>query len=322
MAQTNTRKLTEVSLFTAVTVILMIISIAVPVLGEAVGIFAPLPIIILCIRYDYLSGSTAAVMGIIISSAILTIPMALPIGVLYWIVGLIMGFSAKKNKDFKITILLLTAGVLIAFLFNLLIYTLFIDKSGLLGIIKTFVNAFRAELSAVSPLVVNTQSISNLKQIENLISVDNLLLFVPVCFIAYSAFYAYLSYLGTGAVLKRLRFYTFEKPSITKLYIDYWFVVVLLIAFASGYLLSLRGYTAGKYIYNTGIFLIVLSIGLQGFSVAAYYFIEKLKTPAILAIIILLIPVLLQAALLYTYIGIMDMFLDLRRLNPARIFKF
>lgn len=130
MAQTNTRKLTEVSLFTAVTVILMIISIAVPVLGEAVGIFAPLPIIILCIRYDYLSGSTAAVMGIIISSAILTIPMALPIGVLYWIVGLIMGFSAKKNKDFKITILLLTAGVLIAFLLIFLYIRCLLIKAG------------------------------------------------------------------------------------------------------------------------------------------------------------------------------------------------
>lgn len=329
MAQTNTRKLTETSLLSAVTIVLMILSIAIPGLGGILGIFAPLPIVILCIRYDYLAGSAAAIMGIIISSALLTIPVALPIGVQFWIVGIIMGFSAKKNKDFKSTLLLLTAGIIAAFIFDILIFTLFTDKNGILGLLKAYVDGFRAEVSIISSSAgllggqgMNAQNISELKKMADSMNVNSLMLLVPALSIAASAIYAYLCYLGISAVLKRLRYNIFEKPSITKLYIDYWFVVVLFIAFVSGYLLSMRGYTAGKYIYNTSVYLIIFFLGIQGFSVTAYYFIEKLKTPRILAIIILLIPILLNALTLYAYIGIADLILDLRRLNPARIFKF
>jgi uncharacterized protein YybS (DUF2232 family) len=139
-----------------------------------------------------------------------------------------------------------------------------------------------------------------------------------------SAINAYLNYLITEKVLKRLNYKVKEIIPFSSIYIPNKFAALLIIILCIGIIMDSRGINTGSYMASIASIAVEVIFILSGVAHLAYLLREKAKITkgltAIILIVLLFIPIFINS---FVLLGLVDIIFNLRRLdpNPIRIIK-
>lgn len=318
----NTKALIEAGLITALTVVIMLINVYVPIISMFVTFILPIPITVLYIRHNYkVTLGSVIVSGILI--AILYNPLsALTATILFGLTGLTLGYCIKYDKKVSTTITFLSIAIAIGYIANFFIYTIFIDKGGLLGFVNQVSGAIKQSIeinkSLYEKMGVPSNQIAMMEKSFEMITPDFLMRIMPFVIISTSVFSAYLNYTITRVILKKLKYEVKEIKPFTQLYITTRVGTLIAIFLVIGLLMNKKNMIAGQYIVTSTEIILQMIFLIDGLAVAAYYLKNKFNISKKIIVLILVFTTFSQLWVFYLYIGLADMLIDFRKLDPYR----
>ncbi|MBN1334281.1 MAG: YybS family protein [Synergistales bacterium] len=310
---TQTKSLVESSLLAGVAVVLFLASYFLPVVGIGFSLLCPAPLVVLGMRHDL----QKATLGLVVASILILLILG-PVGALFFflgfgVLGVGLGYLARK-MDSGVEIILY--GILISLGSKLLLMIL---ASRLTG-----VNPFSLDPGEMQQIVdriflfyeekgLGGQNLSEVRE-----QLYNSLRMIPLIFPALlsvaSAVDCYLSYVVSRVILKRVGSSTLPPlPSFSVWRFPrsiFWALLVSVLLTIIG----ARGGTWNIWLkIGTNLRLLVNMVFLlQGLSLA-WWFLSLKKVHSLIRgsmiVLVLFIPFMSQVALL---LGIIDMWFDLR----------
>jgi len=310
---TQTKSLVESSLLAGVAVVLFLASHFLPVVGIGFSLLCPAPLVILGMRHDL----GKAVLGLFVASILIMLILG-PVGSLFFflgfgVLGVGLGFLARK-LDSGVEIILY--GILVSLGSKLL---LMVIASKLTG-----VNPFSLDPSEMQQILDRVFAFyeqrglggDNLSAVKEQISMSVKLmpLIFPALLTVAAAVDCYLSYVVSRVILRRVRSAILPPlPSFSEWRFPksvFWALLVSVILTIAGS----RG-TPWNIWIKTGTnlrLLVNVVFLLQGLSLA-WWFLSRKKVHIFIKValtgLVLFIPFMSQVALL---LGIIDMWFDLR----------
>lgn len=313
MKKHDTRSIVEGALLSAITIILSLTALYIPVLGVFASLIWPVPIIILGIRHGLKTSIMATVVSGIIVSMVKGPVQAFSVVLSFGLIGIVMGWAINKDyAPFKALAFGATASLVSKVL--LIIISLFV-----MG-----VNPMTEEIRAMResiPLIENMYkgfglSPDKIKLVVNSLTsmIDIMAIAIPAILVMASLMDAFLCYKVTKLILSRMGhklkdftpFWMWRFPAYTV----FLYLVGILIAMLDQY------YSVG-ILKTIGLNLrIVFSFMflIQGFSMMTY-FMGKYNVSKILRVVIVFLvffnPLFLQ---LTTWAGMFDILFNFRHL--------
>ena len=95
----------------------------------------PIPVAILYIRHNSKITITSIFLSIILTALVYNPIMAIYSAITYSVVGILLGYCVKKNKNSSITLLFLAIGSAISNILTMAFSLLFIEKIGFMNFI-------------------------------------------------------------------------------------------------------------------------------------------------------------------------------------------
>ncbi len=313
MKPTNTRALVEGALLSAITIIISLFALYVPILGVFASLIWPVPIIILGIRH----GIKTSVMATVVAGIVVTMfegPAQAIIVVLgFGLIGICMGWAIrKKYAPFQVLAISGVASLISKIV--LILVSLYI-----IGInpISQEISIMRESLSAINNLYsgmgVNPDTVRSVTDNFNKM-IDMIAVAVPAILVLASIFDAFLNYMLTKVILSRLGqqiagltpFWLWKLPSYTV----FLFLLGMLMTMMETYwpvgVLKTVGFNLQMVFFFT--FLV------EGFSLITYYMGKYNVSKVLRVIIVFLIffnPVISQ---IISWAGMFDILFNFRKL--------
>jgi uncharacterized protein YybS (DUF2232 family) len=321
----NTRTLIETALLSALVVVIMLLNAYVP-LFSIVGLYIlPIPITIVYIRHGLkatlLAIITSGIIGIITSDP-LTVIMNLAT---YGLAGATLGYCIKCNFKSTKTLFLLTAafaiGIVIFFGINIFLLT----KGGPSGAVnmlsKTLKSMVDTMQSTYASMGISKDKIDTMLKPFTYLTADLIITMIPGLLFCTSFVMAYINYIITKSVLNKLRYEVNELTPFSMVYVNNRVGAMCITVYFIGVILKARNIAVGNYIINSATIIIQYTFIVDGLALATYYLRNKLKISKKITLIILILTVLSQVSIFYFYVGLVDMIIDFRRIDPERFFK-
>ncbi|MDP4144119.1 MAG: DUF2232 domain-containing protein [Bacillota bacterium] len=317
----STRAIVETGLMAAIIMVFMIIRTYIPFVEVIAFFLLPVPITLTYIRHGLKYAIASLVISTILGIMFINPMIVIVISVTCGLVGLTLGYCVYKNREFSFTLMLLSFAFAIGIIINMVILTTFIYKGGFIAFINTQVKVIQESINMAgnvySSLGVNKQQIDVVLSPYKMFTTDFVLKLLPATLVAAAVIYAFLSYVITKAVFKKLRIEMAKAIPFTKLYIPTIFSALMILAIGLGMFLSSRKLSAGDYIIYSSYTLFTLILTIIGASAAAYFLMYryKMKKGAVTSIIIM---VLLILPILLIYLGVAETIFDFRKIDPNR----
>lgn len=313
MKQNDTKSLVEGALLSAITIILSLTALYIPVIGVFATLVWPVPIIILGIRH----GLKTSIMATVVSGAIVSMiegpTQAFTVILSFGLIGIIMGWAINKDfSPFKV----LAFGAIASLVSKILLILISLFVMG--------INPITEEITAMRksiPLVENMYKGLGLSPdkiklvVESFASmVDLMAIAIPAILVLASLMDAFLSYKLTRLILSRLGhsledftpFWTWRFPAYTV----FLYLLGILTTMMEQYwpLGILKTIGLNLQMVFSFIFLI------QGFSLMAYFMGKHNMSKILRVIIVFLVffnPLFLRLA---TWAGMFDILLNFRQI--------
>lgn len=321
----NVKALTEAGIITALTVIINLINIYIPLLSIFINFIAPIPITLLYIRQNYkVTLISIAASGIFI--AMLYNPInALSSIFLIGLTGISLGYCIKNKKEFGITIVFVAISFVLGIIFYLFIYIIFISKNGIYEFITQILTGFKQSLELSKSIYMKSGISGNqaaaLQEMLTIFTPEYIMKLIPAIIIIVSFISSYLNYIITLVVLKRLRYKVEKVKPISQWYMNTRIGTLIGIILVVGMLLHRKNIPIGDYLANSSGIVLQFILLLDGIALAAYYLIDKYKLSKKIGALIILLTAMSQLSLLYTIVGFIDMVFDFRKLDPYKKLK-
>lgn len=321
----HTHAVVEAGLIIAIIVVLMLFSVYVPIFSM-VGIFIlPIPVTILYIRQNWKITLTAVfVSGILIAMTYDPIS-ALTATLMFGSTGMTLGYSITHEKKFSFTITLLAIVSALVTVLDLVVYVYLINKTGVMGFINENLKIINGSMDTVNSMYlkmgVSQAQLAQLKQTFAMFTPDFILKIIPAMLIVASFISAYINYVITKSILKKLRYEMKEEISFTKIYINNRIGTFLVVFVIIGLLLNRYNMSSGGYVLNSSTIILQMALLIDGVSLAAFYLRNRLKLAKSFTVILILVTAFSQASNLLVIAGLIDMVMDFRKLDPFRINK-
>lgn len=324
MQKYNTRALVESAIMSAIMVITMVATMYVPMI-YLFGILAlPIPITIIYAKNSFKYALSTFIVGIVVSSLLISPIYAISLGIGCGMSGLALGYCIKHDKKALTTFGSIVVAYLLSTIILLVLYSLFIDTKGILGIIDSYIKMNNTSLQNIKELFLKLgmSKAEAQKMVSNASVFDRntILMLLPTCVLILSVGYSYFNYKITTVVFKRLNMRIKEMTTFDRLYIPENFVIAELILILIGIMFNYSNIVIGKYVYLTGLYIFAYSMMLQGISVAYYYIKNNFKVKIAPAIILI---ILLVGLLSYVYMfaGVADMLFNFRKLGSRGVLR-
>jgi uncharacterized protein YybS (DUF2232 family) len=318
----NTRAIIEAGLITALIVVIMLINVYVPIFSLFGTFILPIPITLLYIRQNY-----KVTLGALIVSAILIAMLYDPLSsltssILFGITGITLGYCVKHDKKVSFTILVLAIALSIGTIIDMSIYVTLIDKRGIVAFIndniKTIKDSINMTKDIYTKLGVSSQQFAPIEKMIQVINADFMLKLIPAAIIITSVISAYLNYIITKSILKRLRYDMKEMTPFNELYINNRIGSFVILIMIIGLLLSRNKIYLGEYFSTSSQFILQFMLIIDGLSLADYYMKNKFNISKGFRILVLVFTVFSQLSLVYIFAALADMIFDFRRLDTYR----
>lgn len=231
----------------------------------------------------------------------------------------------KKEKSIFITIIILAAGFLLSNIMTFLIYFSFIDRRGIIGYINENINIIKESMELTKEIYskagVSKDKLQQIDQVFGFLNLDSMLKMLPVALIINAFLAAFLNYAVTKKILMKLGYKNVKSlPSISKIYINVRLVTIVAIGLLIGAVLKRKAIGLGDYFFITASYLLMILLLIDGISTFIYYMRNKFKISKGILIFIFLIT-LGPLYIIYFYLGLADIMLDFRKLDPFRQYK-
>jgi uncharacterized protein YybS (DUF2232 family) len=320
----NTRSIVEAGLISALIVILMLINAYVPAFSLVGTFLLPIPVVVLYIRHGYKVAISSVVVSAVLISMLYDPFSALTSAIMFGFIGITLGYCIKHSKKFSITMILLSAASLIELIVNYLIYFTFVSKKNLYQtLVETnnmLIESMNNAQSIYSKFGISTQQIEPMKRaIETVYKPEIFILLIPALLIISSVLSAYLNYIISTSVLKKLRYDVCEAKPFSEIYVNNRVGTVIIVFILLGMLLNMKNIKIGAYVLNSSVILFQVILIFDGITLGYYYLRNKFKMSrgfAILLIFLVAFQPILSKVLMF--IGIADMIFDFRKLDSYR----
>ncbi|APC83487.1 YybS family protein [Clostridium botulinum] len=323
--QNKTNSLVEAGLIVALMIVLIMLNLYFPIFTVFGSFILPIPIAVLYMRQDYKITIWAILVTGVITMLINNPITALTTTISFGIMGFLLGYCIKKEKSIFITIVILAAGFLLSNIMTFLIYFSFIDRRGIIGYINENINIIKESMELTKEIYskagVSKDKLQQIDQVFGFLNLDSMLKMLPVALIINAFLAAFLNYAVTKKILMKLGYKNVKSlPSISKIYINVRLVTIVAIGLLIGAVLKRKAIGLGDYFFITASYLLMILLLIDGISTFIYYMRNKFKISKGILIFIFLIT-LGPLYIIYFYLGLADIMLDFRKLDPFRQYK-
>lgn len=321
----STRSITEAGLICALILVIMILSAYIPPFALLGNLALPVLITVLYIRHDLRIAISAVFISGVLTAIFLNPINALVVVVLSGLMGVTLGYCVKKEKNYLTTMVSLSIASIISNIISMVITLKFIYHSTLAKLLQQNITMLQdvmdKEVQIINQMGLPKENIEATVQLIKSINVEMLMLLIPASFIALGIFMAFVNYMITKGVFKRLGYNMVQDIPFTEIYLNNIVSLLLILGYFVGVYLSNKNLLIGKYIFATSMLLMQLAFTFIGLFVLLYFLKNKFKlSKPLMALIIILTVFNPLLARIYMFIGLADMVFDFRRVNPNRMF--
>ena len=227
----STKAIVEAALIAVIISVIMIITGYLPIVSFIGSLILPIPVAILYIRHNSKITITAIFLSIILTSLVYNPIMAIYSAITYSIIGIALGYCVKKNKKSSITLFFLATGSAISNILTIAFSMLFIEKVSFVNFISKNLDFFKQTMKvsfdgAKSFYLQAGITPEKLKLLDknyemiNKVDVMTILVGIPVVIFMYSFISAYLNYIVSRAILKKLNYKMVEVLHFSRVYVS------------------------------------------------------------------------------------------------------
>lgn len=308
----QTKSMVEGALLAALTVLLSLVGIYLPVIGAFIAFTWPVPITILGLRHGLKWSLMATVVSGIILSLLVSPMQALSLVLGFGLLGIVLGEAVKRDLSVgKIIWLGATASLISKII-------LFFAASFLLGL-NSFAENFTMMQRSIDQVLEMYKNMGMDKnQLEamresfhNMIGLMKIVF--PSLLVVASILDTFLNYILSQAILKRLGYPAKKVPPFSEWRLPRWVVagfIIGIIFLIGGQHYKIEGLTTvglNLQYFSSMLFLI------QGFAVVSYY-LAKYKVTGIIRWLILLMLFITPIFVgILVWVGLLDVWFDYRR---------
>jgi uncharacterized protein YybS (DUF2232 family) len=310
---TNTRALVEGALLSAITIIISLFALYVPILGIFASLIWPVPIVILGIRHGIKTSVMATVVAGIVVAMFEGPAQAITVVLGFGLIGICMGWAIrKKYAPFRV----LAIGGVASLISKIVLILVSLYIMGI-NPISQEISIMRESLSAVNNLYsgmgVNPDTIRSVTDSFNKM-IDMMAVTIPAILVLASILDAFLNYMFTKVILSRLGqqitgltpFWLWKLPPYTV----FLFLLGMLMTMMETYwpvgVLKTVGFNLQMVFFFT--FLV------EGFSLIAYYMGKYNVSKVFRVIVVFLIFFNPFIAQIISWAGMFDILFNFRQL--------
>ncbi|OAA93143.1 YybS family protein [Clostridium coskatii] len=321
----NTRALAEAGLTIALTVIIMLVNIYVPIASLVANFIVPIPITILYIRHNYKVTLISVIASGIFIAMFYNPIYAISSMIMVGFTGVVLGYCVKNKKNFGTTIIFLSIAMALGTTIYTTIYITLMSNDGIYGFVSKIVKNFNQSME-ISKSIYQQAGVSSsqLAPIEDLIKMftpEYIMRLIPGVIIASSVILAYLNYTITRAVLKKLKYEVNEAKPFNQWYMNTRIGTLVGVILVLGILFNRNNMAIGQYLINSSGLILELVFLLDGVSLVTYYLMNRYKVSKKIIVLIIVFTVMTKLSLVYGLAGFIDMVFDFRKLDPYRKLK-
>ncbi len=311
----------EASFMAAITFILMMLT-ATPMFDVIGSFIVPIPITILYLRHGKKAAWLSVIVAGVLGALFYTPLIILNVLIVYGPIGIALGYCIKKEKTAVKTIVTLGLINCIGNIVNYII--IFTGLSGvtltqyLEGIVDVFhqaanMSAGMAQTSAVTQQIV---------EFYRSINIDFILMILPIGFIMAIILSSFLNFIIARGILRRLGFKVKSLPPFSRWYLDNRISAILIILFCLSYIMKVNNVLYSETFFITMIYLLMFIFMIQSLSVIAYFLKNAVKLSNPLIVFIEIIILLFPLSIYIIAIGIGDLIMDIRGVDPNSLKNF
>ncbi len=326
----STKAIVEASLISVIISVIMIITGYLPIVSFIGTLILPIPVAILYIRHNNKITITAIFLSIILTSLVYNPIMAIYSAITYSTIGIALGYCVKKNKKPSITLLFLAIASAVSNILTIVFSMLFIEKVSFINFISKNLEFMKQTIkisldqvkSIYSQAGITPEQLKLLDknfEIINKMDVALILALIPATIFILSFISAYLNYIVSRAILKKLNYKMEEVLPFSRIYVSNIVGAILIGIVCIGIILSAKKITGGDYILNSSQILAQFIFIINGLAATTYFLRVKRNLSKPVVVIILVLTTLSPLGTIYFSIGLMEMAFDFRKLDPYRI---
>lgn len=322
----KTKSIVEAGIISAIIIVLMLITSYMPFIPFIGTMILPLPVAILYVRHDLKITILAILVSTIIIALAFNPVQALLSVISFSLVGLVLGYGIRKDKDSTITVLLLTVAIIVSNGLSIVITAALIQKTTVYSLLVSSINmlndALKQTIDIYKGMGIPQQQLDQFQAIIKLFTPELFINMLAASLIIGAFLTSIINYTVAKAVLKRLGYNLKKFRAFTELYINSLAGALIILPIPLGVYLQAKKMPIGAPILTSGQLIMQYVFVVIGISVVAYFLLNKYKlTKGIVALIIIAAFTNSLFATIFIYIGLADMIFDFRKINPDRILK-
>ncbi|MFL0248328.1 YybS family protein [Candidatus Clostridium stratigraminis] len=322
----KTKSIVEAGIISAIIIVLMLITSYMPFIPFIGTMILPLPVAILYVRHDL----KVTILAILVSTIIIAMvfnPVKALLSVLsFSLVGLVLGYGVRKDKNSTVTLLLLTVATAISNAISIVITAALIEKTSLYSLLVSSINtmndALKQTIDIYKGMSMPQQQLDQFQAIIKLLTPELFINIAAASIIIGAFLSSIINYLVAKAVLRRLGINLKKLRNFTEIYINSLAGAIIIIPLPLGVYLQAKKIAIGAPILTSGLMIMQYVYLVIGISVVTYFLLNKFKlTKGIIVLIIIATFTNSLFATVFLYVGLADMIFDFRKINPDRILK-
>ena len=302
----------EAALMAALIVVFSLMASYVPIIGPLFIFIAPIPIVVLNIKYNYKVGIGAVLVSAVIIGIFSGVFNAIMPLILYAPCGLILGVCIRKNKKTSYTAVILTITNIISIIVYSTVYLYLLMNMTFMKWADETIKLMQDSLSIYEKMGINLNSNPAYVQMMN-IDAKMLLMAVPAALIVGAVISSIITYNIARKVINRLNMNINVQPMIK--FAD-WYIGIkagaaLILIVCIAMFLVQKKVIYSEYIMGASLSLFSLIMIVSGLTIVDYYLVNKLKMGRVMAGILCVLIVSPLSVLLLS-LGIVDLIFDIR----------
>jgi uncharacterized protein YybS (DUF2232 family) len=328
--QFNTRAIVETGITAAIIAVLTLMTVYVPILGMVGFYLLPIPITILYMRH----GLKIIAAGLFVSAVILSTLMdpirAVSLLTIFGMAGITLGYCFKKDKGVLTTIGLLTGALIIATSLDTVVTAVIIQKMSINDFIVqglNMINEINTEMAKTLKQTYTSMGASQqiLDQVDKLVSMMTTkvtLSFIALVLLSSSVISAFIDYIVCKSILIKLGYNIRRMKPFTLIYINSLAGALVALPMALGMFLYGKKLPYGDVIFIGGQLIFQTVFLVVGVSVVFYFIKNRFNVPIGILIVIGIFTIANQFFnQIYIFIGLADMIVDFRKINPNKVLR-
>ncbi|NMM62055.1 YybS family protein [Clostridium sp. P21] len=315
----STKSIVEAGLVSTLIVIIMLANLYVPMVSILGTLALPIPVTVLYIRHNFKVSLSAVIVSSIIVAMISNPLMALRCLIVLSTTGITLGYCIKHKKSNSLTLIMLTLASAVAITISLVII---VNLAGKHGIIDFISNQLQESIKVARQMYVDAgltkEQLALLDNMAELAKPNNLFknLLLILCMSGF--FSASVNYYVTRVILKKLKYDVVEVKSFIYFYVNSKVAAIMAIFILIGVLLTRNNISIGSSITTSGYGILLILLLLDGVAFALYYLKNKFNMSKLVLTLILVFTIFSPLYIVFIYLGLMDILLDFRKLDPHR----